>query len=83
MTLAAEEEFSNIGETMGCADHDHDLVHELCKRLDALRRYDEYVSNAVGKPSIQALWRKLRRQEQNNIKEIKGLIAAEIDAGCF
>ena len=36
MTLAAEKEFKHIGETMGCADHDHDLIQDLSKRLDAL-----------------------------------------------
>jgi hypothetical protein len=36
MTLAAEKEFEHIGETCGCKDHDHDLIHDLSKRLDAL-----------------------------------------------
>lgn len=83
MTLAAEKEFAHIGETMGCADHDHDLVQDLSKRLDALWRYDQYVANAEGKPAIQALWRKLMKQEQENVKDIKRLIAEEIKTGCF
>jgi len=83
MTLAAEKEFKHIGETMGCADHDHDLVQDLSKRLDALWRYDQYIANADGKASIQSLWRKLKKQEQENIKELKGLIGEEIKAGCF
>jgi len=36
MALAAEKEFKDIGKTAGCADHDHDLIHELSKRLDAI-----------------------------------------------
>ena len=83
MTLAAEKEFAHIGETMGCADHDHDLVQDLSKRLDALWRFDQYIANAEGKLTIQALWRKLKKQEQENVKEIKRLIADEIKAGCF
>lgn len=83
MTLAAEKEFAHIGETMGCADHDHDLVQDLSKRLDGLWRYDQYVANAEGKPPIQALWRKLKQQEQENVKELKRLIAEEIKTGCF
>jgi hypothetical protein len=83
MTLAAEKEFAHIGESMGCADHDHDLVQELSKRLDALWRFDQYIANADGKPSIQDLWRKLKKQEQENVKEIKRLIAEEIKAKCF
>ena len=46
MALAAEKELKHIGETCGCADHDHDLIHDLSKRLDALWRYDQYVANA-------------------------------------
>jgi protoheme ferro-lyase len=83
MTLAAEKEFKHIGESMGCADHDHDLIQDLSKRLDALWRFDQYIANAEGKPSIQTLWRKLKKQEQDNVKEIKTLIAEEIKAKCF
>jgi hypothetical protein len=38
MSLAAEKELEHIGETHGVADHDHDLIHDLSKRLDALWR---------------------------------------------
>jgi hypothetical protein len=41
MTLAAEKKMEHIGESCGCADHDHDLIHELSKRLDAPWRYDQ------------------------------------------
>lgn len=34
MTSATETK--HIGETCGCADHDHDLIHDLSRRLDAL-----------------------------------------------
>jgi hypothetical protein len=83
MTLAAAKEREHIGETCGCADHDHDLVHDLSKRLDALWRYDQYLANADGKPALQKLWRDLKRQESNNIKRVKQLIADEIANGCF
>ena len=48
MTLAAEKELQHLGETQGCADHDHDMVHELSRRLDAIWRYDQYIANAAG-----------------------------------
>jgi hypothetical protein len=83
MTLAAEKELQHIGETRGCADHDHDLVHDLSKRLDALWRYDQYIANAAGKPALQDLWRGLKRQEIDNIKRVKQLLADEVKAGCF
>jgi hypothetical protein len=83
MTLAAEKELQHIGETCGCADHDHDLVHELSKRLDALWRYDQYIANAEGKPLLQALWHDLKRQEMENVKRIKEVVGEEIAGGCF
>jgi hypothetical protein len=83
MTLAAEKELQHIGETCGCEDHDHDLVHELSKRLDALWRYDQYIANAEGKSQLQNLWRDLKRQEIDNIRRIKGMVADEIRQNCF
>lgn len=83
MTLAAEKELKHIGETSGCADHDHDLIHELSKRLDALWRYDQYVANAEGKPQLQNLWRDLKRQEMDNITRVKLFITEEIKQQCF
>jgi len=83
MTLAAEKELEHIGETCGCPDHDHDLVHDLSKRLDALWRYDQYVANAEGKPTLQNFWRGLKQQEIANITRLKQLIAEEIKQGCF
>ena len=60
MTLAAEKGFQHIGESRGCADHDHDLVHELSKRLDALWRYDQYIANAEGHAFLEEFWRDLK-----------------------
>ena len=83
MSLAAEKELEHIGETCGCADHDHDLIHDLSKRLDALWRYDQYIVNAEGKPALQGLWRDLKRQEISNIQRVKQLISEEIRQNCF
>ncbi len=83
MALAAENELKHIGETQGIADHDHDLVHDLSKRLDALWRYDQYIANADGKPELQSLWRELKEQEAANIKRVKEMVAKEVDANCF
>lgn len=83
MALAAEKEMEHIGETCGCADHDHDLVHDLSKRLDALWRYDQYIANAEGKPALQELWRTFKRQEIDNIKRVKQMIREEVTGGCF
>jgi protoheme ferro-lyase len=83
MPLAAEKEYKHIGETEGCADHDHDLVHELSKKLDALWRYDQYIANAEGHPNVQTLWRDFKKQCQADVQRLKKLIAEEIQKGCF
>ncbi|OYW13016.1 MAG: hypothetical protein B7Z55_17560 [Planctomycetales bacterium 12-60-4] len=83
MTLAAEKEMAHIGETSGCADHDHDLIHELSRRLDATWRYDQYIANAEGHDGLVAFWSNMKRQELENIRELKELIAEEVAMGCF
>lgn len=77
----AEREFEHIGETKGCADHD--LVHQLSKKLDALWRYDQYIANADGCPNVQALWHDLKGQCLTDVQRLKDLIAEEIQKGCF
>ena len=83
MSLAAEREYQHIGESHGCADHDHDLIQDLSKRLDALWRYDQYIANADGKPELQKLWRDLKSQEVANVKRVKQLVSEEIRQNCF
>jgi hypothetical protein len=73
----------HVGETCGCADHDHDLIHDLSKRLDAIWRYDQYIANAEGNTELQNFWRKVKKQDLENIKRIKEFIAQEIDKECF
>lgn len=83
MPLAAERELKHIGESQGCADHDHDLVHELSRRLDALWRYDQYIANAEGKDQLRQYWTDIKNQEEANIARLKKLLAEEIRNGCF
>lgn len=83
MRLSAERELAHLGETMGCADHDHDLVHELSRRLDMIWRYDQYIANAEWRDSLVHFWSAMRQQELENVRLIKRLLKAEIDNGCF
>jgi hypothetical protein len=83
MALAAEKELKHIGESSGIEDHDHDLVHELSKRLDALWRYDQYIANAGRKDKLQQFWEDMKDQEQENIKRLKELIGEEVRNDCF
>jgi len=83
MALTAEREFQHVGETRGCADHDHDLVHELSQRLDALWRYDQYIANAEWRDNLRHFWEGVKQQEQQNVQRLKELIAEEVQSGCF
>ena len=83
MTIAAERELEHLGETSGCANHDHDLVHELSRRLDALWRYDQYIANAEWRDGLKDFWANMKQQEQENIKRLKELLAEEVKNGCF
>ena len=83
MTLAAEKELKHVGETQGCANHDHDLVHELSRRLDALWRYDQYIANADGRNELRSFWQDVKDQEESNIARLKELVAKEVKKECF
>lgn len=78
-----QKEVEHIGETRGAQDHDHDMIHELSRRLDSLWRYDQYISNASEYGSIQDFWTKLKNQEQQNIDELKSLLSEHIKSECF
>jgi hypothetical protein len=83
MSLAAEKELAHIGESQGAADHDHDLIHELSKRLDALWRYDQYIANAEGMTDLQDFWRDMKEQDQKNVQRLKGFVAEHCKKECF
>ena len=83
MALAAEQEIEHIGESRGMADHDHDLVHELSKRLDAIWRYDQFIANADDNEQLKAFWRELKKQDQDAVKQLGTLMREEINKGCF
>ena len=83
MTLAAEQEMKHLGETQGCADHDHDLVHELSRRLDSIWRCDQYIANADWRHELREFWEQLKAQEQRNVDRLKELIREEVKNNCF
>jgi hypothetical protein len=81
--MKTEQEYEHIGETRGCEDHDHDLVHELSRRLDGVWRYDQYIANADSQPDLQKFWSLVKSQEQENIRQLKQLLTQHIKNGCF
>lgn len=82
-TLEAEKEMEHIGESKAAADHDHDMIHELSKRLDAYWRYDQYIANASSDSELQAFWKDMQKQEGANVSRLKKLIAKHCEKGCF
>ena len=83
MALAAQKQMEKLGQTSGCADHDHDLVHELSKSLDSLWRYDQHVANAEGRKELQEFWREQKKQSTQTIQRLKQLLAKEVEKDCF
>jgi hypothetical protein len=83
MSVAPEKQYQHIGETSGCENHDHDMVHELSRRLDGVWRYDQYIANAAGHNDLQKFWETVKAQEQGNIQQLKQLLAKHIQNDCF
>jgi hypothetical protein len=83
MALTAEKEYKYIGATHGCADHDHDLIHELSRRLDGLWRYDQYIANSSDRPHVREFRETVKQQDEDNVARLKDLVAREVKVGCF
>lgn len=83
MSMVAEREMEQIGKSKGAENHDHDLIHELSKRLDSLWRFDQYIANAEKDEQLQASWQHLKVQEQNNVKQLKQFVARHCAKNCF
>jgi len=83
MSIVAEREMQHIGESKGAENHDHDMIHELSKRLDALWRYDQYIANSEKDTRLQQFWTELKEQEQENVKRLKEFVAEHIEKDCF
>ncbi len=79
MRMVAERDSAYFDKSKGTENHDHDLIHELGKRLDALLRYDQYIDNARGDAELQDFWRSLKQQEQDNVKRFKEFVAGRIE----
>jgi hypothetical protein len=83
MFLAAEHEYEHLGETAGIADHDHDLIAELNRRLDSLWRYDQYIANAEWRGELRQFWEECKAQDHQAISRLRRLIAEEVRNNCF
>lgn len=65
-------------------NHNHDLVHSLSEKLDAVWRYQkEYLKNAEGCPSCVNLWKNLMKDDEKHIEMLKEEIGRHIKEGRF
>jgi hypothetical protein len=78
-----DNHWQHIGDSEGCADHDHDLIHELSRRLDSLWRFDQFIANAESRPELQQCWRDLKTLEAQSISRLKKILKNEVQHGCF
>ena len=83
MSTKTEKQYDHIGETFGCENHDHDLVHELSRRLDCVWRYDQYIANAEGQTDLQEFWKSVKKQDGENIQQLKNLLGKHVQSHCF
>lgn len=83
MSTKTETEYEFIGKTQGCENHDHDLIHDLSRRLDGVWRFDQYIANADGQESLQKFWRTVKAQELENIQQLKKLLTEHVQNDCF
>ncbi|MFM7138485.1 MAG: hypothetical protein ACKO1M_15695 [Planctomycetota bacterium] len=83
MSFAAEHEYAHIGESAAIADHDHDLVAELNRRLDSVWRYDQYIANAEWRDELRQFWMDAKAMDQQAISRLRELICTEVRNNCF
>ncbi|HEV8177425.1 MAG TPA: hypothetical protein VGP44_07005 [Gemmatimonadales bacterium] len=67
-----------VGKTKAIQDHDHDMIHDLSKRLDAVWRYDQYIENADKFPELQRFWEESKQMEIQTIERLKELIREHV-----
>ena len=80
MSMTVEKECEHHGVKRGIEAHEHNLIHELGRRLGCLWGYDRCVANASSQPALQKFWRGIKSQEQRNIDQLKKLIVQHVQS---
>ena len=83
MSRRTEAETTEYLGDVGCAEHDQDILRELSQRLEAVKRYDQYIAHADWRESLASFWTELKHQEQRNIMRLKELLAEEVRNECI
>lgn len=56
-------------------NHNHDLIQQLSENADSLWRYDDYLKNAQGCAHCTAIWKRLKKMDQ----EAEKLLLKEVE----
>jgi hypothetical protein len=72
-----------VGSTKAIRDHDHDMIHDLSQRLDAVWRYDQFIENADKFPDLKAFWQESKENEVKTIERLKELIREHVRKNNF
>lgn len=83
MSMVAERQLEQMGKSKGAENHDHDLIHELSQRREALWRFDQYSVNAKTDERLQAFWHHWKEQAQDNVQQLKQCVANHCAKNCI
>ena len=64
-------------------NHNHDLVHQLSETSDSIWRMKEYLENANGCDSCQALWNEIMNDCERHADLLKKEIARHVGENRF
>lgn len=65
-------------------DHNHDLIHSLSEKNDALWRYrNHYAKSAAGCAECSALWKALEADDERHVGMLTEEIRRHIQEGRF
>lgn len=64
-------------------EYGQNLVHDLARRLDRCWVYEQYITNALNHADVAEFWRKVQRQEQDNIRQLNQLIQQHVQSRSF
>lgn len=65
-------------------DHNHDLIHSLSEKNDAVWRYDkEYIKNSQGCDDCTDMWQKMKDDDNEHIQMLTGEIKRHMDEDRF
>ena len=74
MSMSTDKVSDTAGSGLGIESCEHDLIHELGRRLSCLWGYDQYIANASDWPELQDFWRDVQSQDQRAICQVKELL---------